>query len=544
MALQGEEEGGTTAHPRADRAMPPPDLSPAHAPAAPLAEAVLPSSQVRWLFWSLAALPGVLFLAIVLSPPMNHDVAAVLDFSMRWRNGELLFRDLIDMNPPLVFLLTRGAVAAGGALGLGPIHSVLAGALAVCTLGAGLALWLRRGLAAGPIEIACVSVGLPLILLTAGYDFAQREHLMLAASLPYLVLAARRAEGVPTSPVLSLAVALLAAVFLALKPHFLAIPALVELYVLVRTGPRAALRDPVPWSMAALWLAYLALIRWGFPDYLNFALPLALAYYHSPASLSEILLNERMAPALLLMLPAAFLALRHPRGLAPTLALAGLGAVAAAVVQGRGWSYHVMPFKLLGGLLVVVLVARWLDANLRNGARCAPAVAALAAGFLALQGLLNPETWRAADFERSWPGAITAEVRRIAEGGRVLVLSPDIHPIFPALNYAHALSTLPTMNDWLVQAANQQCLPNGARYREPAEMGPGERLIWDSVTRDFVQHPPEALLIARHTAIPYCGRDFDNLEYFSRDPGFAATLRRYRQTAEFADYRFFRREDP
>lgn len=544
MPLQGGRQGGTNRQQKPDRAMSPSDKSPAPVPAAPLAGAVPSGLPGAGLLWALAMLPGLVFLLIVLSPPMNHDVAAVLDFTMRWRNGEALYRDLIDMNPPLIFMLTRGAVSLGGAVGVGPIHAVLLSVLAVCVVSSALALWLWRGLPRGPLEAAGVAFGLPLILLTAGYDFGQREHLMLAASLPYLVLATRRAEGVPTALPLALSVALWTAVFLALKPYFLAVPALVELYVLCRRDLRG-FRDPVPWAMAAVWLAYLAVVHVVFPDYEGFAIPLALEYYSSAATLGSVLLNERMAPALLLFLPAAGLALLRPRGLSPVLALAGLGALAAALVQMRGWSYHVMPVKLLGSLLAIQLVGRWLDASLPSRLRPTAAFAALATGFLALQGLMNSETWRAVYFRTSWPGAIAAEIRRDAPGGRVLVLSPDIHPVFPALNYAGALSTLPTLNNWLVQAANQTCLPGGARYRDPAAMGRGERLIWDFVTRSMTENPPEALMIAGHTAIPFCGgRDFDYLEYYSRDPGFAAAFRRYRQTAGFGGYRIFRREDP
>ncbi len=60
----------------------------------------------------------------------------------------------------------------------------------------------------------------------------------------------------------------------------------------------------------------------------------------------------------------------------------------------------------------------------------------------------------------------------------------------------------------------------------------------------MARNPPQALMVAHHPAIPYCGRDFDYLEYYGRDPGFAAALRRFRQTADFAGYRIFRREDP
>ena len=40
-----------------------------------------------------------------------------------------------------------------------------------------------------------------------------------------------------------------------------------------------------------------------------------------------------------------------------------------------------------------------------------------------------------------------------------------------------------------------------------------------------------------------CGREFDLIEYFSRNPLFAATFRRYRPAAELDGYRLFLRED-
>ncbi|WP_424813875.1 hypothetical protein [Roseococcus sp. YIM B11640] len=500
----------------------------------------------RALLAVLTLLPAAVFLLTVVSPPLNHDVAAVLDFSMRWRNGEALYRDLIDMNPPLVFMLTRGVIALADMLRLPPIPVLIGCVLALCLMSAVAALPLRRGLAEGAMERRALDFGLPLILLTAGYDFAQREHLMLAAALPYLVLAARRAEGVSASRATSLAAALLAAVGFALKPHFLILPALVELYVLCRRG-LAAFRDPVPWVMAAVWLGYLGLIFGSFPDYPGFTLPLALEYYHSHLGFRALLLNEWLTPAALLFVPCAVLALRRPGGLAPVLALAGLGALLAALIQGRAWSYHAMPVRLLGGLLAVQLAARWLDAALPAGraARAAPGFAAIGAGLLGLLGMLNPEApWREANYRQSWPHALERMLERAARHGRVLVLSPDIHPVFPAINYAGALSTLTTLNTWLIEGANQECLPGGARYREPEAMGPGERLMWDRTIRDFTESPPEALLVAQHTAIPYCGADWDHLAYFSRDAAFAATLQRYRLISDFASYRIFERGDP
>src|SRR5919202_1241305 len=160
-----------------------------------------------------------------------------------------------------------------------PAAALLLCVLALCALSTWLALRTLRdeaGTGPGPVERACLSAGIPLLVLAAGYDFAQREHLMAVAALPYLLGAARRIEGDAPPRRLATGTALLAAAGFALKPHFLLIPALVEGLVLVRRRrcPGVALADPVPWAMAAAWLAYLVAIPLLFPDYLARVLPL------------------------------------------------------------------------------------------------------------------------------------------------------------------------------------------------------------------------------------------------------------------------------
>ncbi|WP_431269392.1 hypothetical protein [Dankookia sp. P2] len=142
----------------------------------------------------LAALvPAAAFLLVALSPPLNHDVAAVLNFAERMLAGERLYADLIDVNPPLIFVLNLLPAAIGAWTPLDAVQGLLVCLMAICALSAWMALRLARP-AAAPVEAACLGVALPLLTLAAGYDFGQREHLM-AAALPYLFLAARRMEG-------------------------------------------------------------------------------------------------------------------------------------------------------------------------------------------------------------------------------------------------------------------------------------------------------------------------------------------------------------
>ena len=222
-----------------------------------------------------ALAPPLLFLPILFAPPINHDVAAVLSFSQRWLAGEHLYVDLIDVNPPLIYVLNLIPAALARATGIDGVP-----ALQLCLVALGFWLWylalrVRDRDREGPVERVLLDVLPGLMVFAAGYDIGQRETLMVAAGFPYILAAARREAG--ARPRARLTTAVLAGLGFALKPHFLGIPAAVELALLAgrcrrlgwRDGWRETWRDPVPWLMAAVWLAYLASLPLVFPQYLG-----------------------------------------------------------------------------------------------------------------------------------------------------------------------------------------------------------------------------------------------------------------------------------
>lgn len=508
----------------------------------------LPASLAgrAWLRAALRAwpalLPALVFLPVVLLPPVNHDVAAVLSFAERWLAGEQLYLDLIDVNPPLVFVLNLVPAGLARATGLGGIA-----ALQLCLLALGFGLWrlalaVRDRSAEGRVERAVLDVLPGLVAFGAGYDFGQRETLMAAMALPYLLAAARRMQG-ETVP-WRLVAAVVAAVGFGLKPHFLAVPALVEAAVLVarRRTLAAALRDPVPWVMAAVWAAYLASLPVLFPDYLGAVVPLVLEYYlanggQTPLSL---LLIPRLGTAVALLLALVAVAFLWGGALARVLALAGLGALASALAQHKGWSYHIMPIELFSCSLAVVLAARWLDGlRARPPVRVAAGLAWLFVLYLVGAGEApwNQLTWRQSDAH-----ALVRMLREHAEGERVLVLSPGIAPIYPALNYARARMTLRTMNVWLLEGAYHDCPASGRRYRETWEMGRPEFFMYRSVAEDFARAPPAAVVLDAMTAIPECGGEAFSLEaYFARHPLFAEVWSHYVEVGRHGRYTVFAR---
>jgi hypothetical protein len=510
----------------------------------------------RWRALALvpAALPALFFLGVVLAPPLNQDVAAVLSFAQRMAAGEALYAHLIDVNPPLIFLLNLPAAWLAAATPLSAVQALLlilmlflAGIVALC-------LGLRHP--AGPAEAAMLPVLLPLTLLLAGFDFGQREHLMAAAAIPYLFLAERRIEGLRTASALVAIVTLIAAAGFALKPHFLAVPALVEAVVLwaaLRRGrPGRALRDPVPWGMAALWFAYLALIAWRFPAYAETILPLIRGEYLGFAgpTLGQALLAVHPFTAtiatLAVLLAAACMRVAVLGWLPRLLAAAALGGLAAALVQLKGWSYHVLPVWIFAGLFCGLAAARAADRALPADAarRLAPMLAAGLCVGLALLTMRGSEApWREFGYRDAAAGRLAAWLRDQAPGAGVMALTPDIYPAYPAMNDAGNRPVLRFMSTWLLQAVYASCPADGARFRAPERMPPEERFLFDAVAEDLATQAPRAVLVARDAHIAWCGgQPFDILAYFQRHPRFAEAWGRYRPAGEIDGLMLFLRQ--
>lgn len=491
----------------------------------------------------MAALPALCWLAVVLAPPMNHDVAGLLSFTARWLDGEALYRDLLEVNPPLIFLLNAPAVLLGRWLPGGPVMAFQL----LFAAGCGGAAWAAaRAWPGGALARASAGGALPVLVLLPGYAFGQREHIMLVLALPYLVQAARRAAG--ERPPGRLAAAAVAALGFALKPHFLLLPAAVEALLLARRGRGAAWRDPVPWAMAAVWLGYAGLVALAFPDYLRVMLPWAAGGYFGVNHVGwwDIVASPRLLPPVLALALLAWPAWRSGRALPQVLVAAGLAAAVAAAAQGKGFPYHALPAQLLAVLAALALAQAWLERALPRPAanrRQAAAASAWALGLLGLAGLLGPEApWSELHYRASQTPLLAALFAREAAGGRVLLLSPAVAPVYPALTYAGVRNIFPAMTIWPLQAAYARCPATTPPFHAPEAMDPREAWIFARTAELFARQRPRLVLLSDDRRMPGCD-GFDSLAYFARHPLFAAALRRYVRAADVAGYQVWRRED-
>ncbi|MFN8926803.1 MAG: hypothetical protein ACK5WM_14750 [Rhodospirillales bacterium] len=487
-------------------------------------------------------------------PPINHDVAANLDMARRWLAGERLYRDVIDVNTPLVFLVyavPEGlARLFGGSGAIWMVACVIAGVTASSIVSHRI---LRR-LFAGEQSVGLVLLSLLapflLVVLPPDNSFGQREHLMTILALPYVFAAVARADGRPLPAGLLLAVGVAAGIGFSLKPHFVAIPILVEGYVLTRRSLRVGLADPLPWGIAAAVTGHVLFALAITPDYVTFVLPFVFKYYTQigGSGAVEVLTGRYILPSLLACAFAALLApaVLRPR-VAPIAALFAFGAALAAVAQGKGWAYQSYPVMAMAAVAMAATVAGLVDRHVplsgRAGHRAAVFIASAVLGLFYVQDALMDQPFRK---QQQYVGSplqqLTQAVQKNATNGRVLVMSPGIFPHYPMINYAGVEMVMPFQTMWPLQGIYANCLPGGHLYNEPAEMSEGERFVFESIAGAFATKQPALLIVDRVPGIPRCRTEvFSYLEYFLRHPDFAAAFENYEPFIEKERYVVYKR---
>jgi hypothetical protein len=267
---------------------------------------------------SAVAIPLLAF-AYLLTLPMNHDVAWLLEATRRWVGGAELYRDIIEINPPLIFI--ENVLLTGGMLSK---PAYLAGTCAVIAISA---IWSRKPLV--------VAASLTLVGL---HDFGQRDHLALIFLTPYLMV---------DDPKRRLPRILWAFLGAALKPHFLLIPLA---FALAKRTREALTEFMLLTSFCGLFWLSVVLI---WPAYLTDIIPLGNAVY----SAFGIAPGAKEAILAFLALAIAALVAMHDKPLLP-LATAAVGAVACFVVQGRYWPYHLVPAIGLSAIVVLLAASR------------------------------------------------------------------------------------------------------------------------------------------------------------------------------------------
>jgi hypothetical protein len=401
-------------------------------------------------------------------------------------------------------------------VGASGYHVLIPCVLALDAVGLLLVRRLCRDLQSGVLIV----LGFPVITLFAFLDvFGQREHLTLIAIVPYLVLVARRAEGLEVSRTIAIVCGVLAAFGIALKPHFLLVPIALEILYVARV--RRLTFRPEMFALGGLLVGYaLSALLFARAYFVTVVPMVALAYQgYNPPILDQ--LNQfvvTMACLLLLSLPLY----GWPRSsVAQAALIAGLAFLVAYFLQGKGWRYHGVP--AMGCFTLAILAEaerfRWRAASLTQ--RMALVLAALA-----ILSLVFPLVQVLRQDIR--PNALLA-TRDLKAGDVVGVLSTGGARYWPIPDERHFIWPSRHMTYWMLIHAI-----NASRTGPPS---PALATLIHDVRRnavdDFACRPPRRILEDRYN-VGFLKTGL--VHYFSADPDFANLMHAYRRGPDYGEF--------
>jgi hypothetical protein len=285
----------------------------------------------------------------------NTDVSWLLTVAERVLDGQRLYVDVIETNPPMAVLVYMPGIVIARAFGL-PAEIVTDGLIFVAIL-VSLAIAARilknsrvlEGAAGWPLALLAFAI---LAVLPAK-TFGQREHIAVLELLPMLALYAVRMKGERPALWAILAAGMGAGLAMAFKPHF-AIGIFVGLVALsIHARSLRILFGPENFIAAAMVAIYALCVVVLYPEFLSDIAPLVRDIYILVGA-SPIELLETQAVLIWAALMLASLVLKRTGRIDSTLLLllaTSFGFMLAFFLQRKGWPYHSYPmiaFAMLG----------------------------------------------------------------------------------------------------------------------------------------------------------------------------------------------------
>ena len=464
---------------------------------------------------------GVVML-VALRSPLKDDIAWLLYVAQRWMAGRELYVDVVEVNPPLIVWISAVPLEIARWLDVAAQFTVMpsfvAAVLGCAWWTAGL-LRAEGGILAARLPVFAV-IGSLLLILPAG-DLGQREHLLVAAFLPYLAIFAGSLDGKRSSVAASLAAGALAGLGCALKPRYGAVFAVLECLAFTR-GLR-------PWRVMPLAAGgtvagYAGLVAIVCPAYLHRAVPLALALYGAtdvpfPALLADsvlVLSGEAVAIGLLWLRRRSL----SEYSLMLTLVVFAATSTVICFVDGKNWYYHRLPATVAAVLALLLWGVTEVVYRRPRILRLPLAVAWLAVAVFCASSIqrLEPEALDAVEPQKTTVERLE-QIIRDEHARTYIAFSEWIALGFPVVNNTDV--------SWASRFDSMWAL-KGEIWR--ARFDPATDREWPIarwVAHDFIAGCPDLAVVDTRETTKYIG------VLSASDPAFARAWTRYRPIAAF-----------
>ena len=508
-----------------------PDRSPA-SPSSVTAAVRLPTWVAPFAL-AMLALVLVVVMFTTLRSPLKDDIAWLLYVARRWMAGRELYVDVVEVNPPLIVWLSAIPMEMSHWLGVPTKFCAVPWFVGVVL---GCAWWTagllrRQGGLFTDRTLTFSVIGIIMLILPAG-EVGQREHLLVALTLPYLVLFAGELAGHRPDRRDAIIAGILAAIGCAMKPRYVGVAIALEALALCRgLWPWRVL--PLAGGLAIAF--YAALVAVFSPAYINWAVPMALALYGATdvsmwqlfVESAALLGGELVVMGLLVMRWSQL----RDRWLILTLMIFAAVSSVICFLDGKDWYYHRIPATVA----TVMALLCWAGAALSNRhhvvhrARMPLAIASLVLLILFFGSLrrFEPQVAQAVEPEVTAVSRLEDIVRR-EKARSYLAFSEWIALGFPVVNNTGVAWASRFDSMWALK---------GELWR--ARFDPNTARDWPVtrwVVQDFLTGCPDIAVVDTR-------EDTDYIAVLTKaDPAFERVWSRYRQIDAFDGLIVYKRD--
>lgn len=465
---------------------------------------------------------------------LNHDASWYLVSTDMFLDGAELYRDIMEINPPLSFYLTVPPVTVARWFGIDPTLSyfLYCISIGICSSlwslrvvsNAAISTWQRRGLF---ISVLIVNFVLPIS------EFGQREHLMLMLAMPFVInqMLGRVCRKIGVFERIALGLA--ASFGFLLKPYFLLIPACIGLARLCVQRDLSVFRSPGFLSIAITTIAYLLFIFLAHPGYVERVVPLGLQVYDSYGRAPAGVLIRLELAALVVMISFILLSRRGYSDNSTILLLAAsVGAAASYLIQFKGWNYQILPLSAF-----IVMTAAWILVTHHDLVRQNAKMAVLLP--ITICAGLGPQLARG-----PYQAATTMAFKPFVDGKEksILVLSTNVWASFPFINEINGTWTSRYPAQWLLPGAIDRLASKGCGDGRCAKAQSIASFARSSIIDDIDQFEPKVIFVDERAHKSYfASQGFDYLDFLSEDPRFADIRSCYTRAGNAGNYGVYRK---
>lgn len=297
---------------------------------------------------------------------LNWDVQSMYLFAKEILSGKDYLHGFTNNNPPFIFFLNMPLVWFSQFFHIWPVMVIRI----FTYLMAAISLWVVNNVLTllfshkDALKKNCLLFVIAFsFLILPAYEFGQREHLTIMLSLPYIFLTVARVLNKHPGYLFAVLVGVMAGIGIAIKPYFILMPILNELYLLYRKRDVKNLVRPELVALIFVHLIYIGMILAITPNFFNWVFNVILKFEITTATYSyKHVIIYSQAPLLFLVSLFGFFLVRKKADaltgeVLRFLLVSNFAFLLIFILPRRAWYYHELPSDSYSLIILAILVA-------------------------------------------------------------------------------------------------------------------------------------------------------------------------------------------